>query len=114
MSFAESFVECMSNAGVHVDASSVTDESHFTESVSYVQSWFNGLDQTTRDALDAATTNDNVAHLLAEANVAPGIPELLAHFDAALGWPLSTLLSWCQHCIGEASQANQAQASSSA
>ena len=85
MSFAESFVECMQNAGVQIDASSISDESYFTDSVGYVQSWFEGLDQTTRDALDAATTNDNVAYLLAEANVAPGIPELLNDFDAAVG-----------------------------
>lgn len=105
MSFAESFAQCMQNAGVAIDPGAVTEESHFTEALNYVKSWFDDLDQVTKEALDAATTDDQASYLLAEANVAPGIPDLLNHFDAATGWPLSTLLEWCLHCVQEASTA---------
>src|SRR4051812_36454771 len=110
MSFAESFVACMQNAGVDVHPDSVTEEGHFTEAVQYMKSWYDGLDAQTREAMDAATsTEEPVAYLLADANVAPGVPALLDHFDAAVGWSLSTLLDWCLHCIGEASQAGAGQ-----
>lgn len=104
MAFADAFVQCMQNAGVNIDAGAVTDESHFTESLNYLQQWINGLEGDTKEALDAATTDDQASYLLAEANVAPGIPDLLNAFDAATGWPLSTLVDWCVHCISEASQ----------
>src|SRR6266508_3434234 len=114
MSFADAFTECMQNAGVQVDSGCVTDEGYFTESVNYMKSWFDDLDQITKEAMDAATeTSEPVSSLLAEANVAPGVPELLKHYDEAVGWPLSTLLDWTLHCISEASQAGDSSSQSS-
>lgn len=104
MAFADAFVQCMQNAGVTVDAGVVTEQNHFTESLTYLQQWIGGLESDTKEALDAATTNDRAAYLLADANVAPGVPDLLHAFDAATGWPLSTLVDWCVHCAGEAAQ----------
>lgn len=104
MAFADAFVQCMQNAGVNIDSGAVTEENHFSDAVNYIQQWINSLDSDTKEALDAATTDDQASYLLAEANVAPGVPDLLNAFDSATGWPLSTLVDWCVHCIAEASQ----------
>jgi len=103
MAFADSFTQCMSEAGVSVNAS-VTDEDYFIQSIEYLQEWYNGLPSDTQEALDAATTNDRASYLLAEANVAPGIADLLDDFDNATGWPLSTLVQWCKHCADQSKQ----------
>jgi hypothetical protein len=105
MSFVESFVHCMSDAGVQVRAESVTDQSHFEPAVRYVASWLGGLEAVTKQAIDAASTNDEVAYLLPDANIAPGLADLMADFDRAVGWPLSTLLQWCEHCATQAATA---------
>ena len=110
MAFADSFAQCMNQAGVHMDASAVTDQQHFQQSINYLKEWFHGLDQTTQEALDAATTNDRASYLLAEAQVAPGIPDMLHQFDQATGWPLSTLIQWSEHCISQAAGGGQAAA----
>jgi hypothetical protein len=103
MAFAESFVECMQGSGVNVDAGAVSDESTLEESVKYVKSWLDGLDGTTKEAIDDASTNpEKVAELLVEANVAPAIPDLMKAFDGSSGVPLSTFLDWCIHCIEQA------------
>jgi hypothetical protein len=102
MSFVESFVQCMQNAGVSVNEASVTEQSHFAASVDYLKQWVDSLDSVTKEALDAATTDDHASYLLADAQVAPGVPDLLRDFDNAVGWPLSTLLDWCVHCIQQA------------
>lgn len=111
MAFADSFVECMQNAGVSsIDHSAVTDASHFVPAVQYLQQWFHGLEDSTRNAIDQIATNEALAQVLAhaEVNVAPGLEQLLAHFDANVGWPLSTLIQWCVHCAEQAQSANPA------
>jgi hypothetical protein len=106
MAFAESFAECMQGAGVQVDPGAITEEGHFSEAVSYLKSWFDSLPQDTREGLDdASATADPVAAHLVTANVAAGIPDLMNAFDQAVGYPLSTLLEWCLHCIEQARQA---------
>jgi hypothetical protein len=108
MGFAESFAECMQGAGVHLEPDVVTEEGHFSEAVNYLKSWFDGLPQITREGLDdASAMADPVAAHLVTANVAAGIPDLMNAFDQAVGYPLSTLLDWCLHCIEQARQAEQ-------
>jgi hypothetical protein len=109
MAFAESFAECMQGAGIHVDPSAVTEEGHFSEAVNYLKSWLEALPQDTKEGLDdASATADPVAAYLVTANVAAGIPDLMNAFDQAVGYPLSTLLDWCMHCIEQARQATAA------
>ena len=106
MVFADWFAECMQGAGVQIDPSVVTEEGHFSEAVNYLKSWFDALPEDTREGLDdASTTADPVAAYLVTANVAGGIPDLMNAFDLAVGYPLSTLLDWCLHCIDHARQA---------
>jgi hypothetical protein len=108
MGFAESFAECMQGAGVQVEPGVVTEEGHFCEAVNYLKSWFDGLPDNTKDGLDdASATADPVAAHLVTANVAAGIPDLMNAFDQAVGYPLSTLLHWCLHCIEQSRQAEQ-------
>lgn len=106
--FAQSFADCMQQAGVSVSASSVTEQSFFTDAVNYVKSWFDNLDSSARAALDAANAagTEKVSGFLVDANIAPGIPDLMKNFDDASGWPISTLLDWCVHCIEQAAQAS--------
>ena len=114
MAFAESFAECMQGAGVNVDPTVVTEEGHFSEAVNYLKSWFDALPQDTKEGLDdASATADRVATLLVTANVAGGIPDLMNAFDQAVGYPLSTLLDWCLHCIEQARQTTAPPAGSS-
>lgn len=104
MSFADDFVQCMSGAGATVQASSVTEQDHFTQAVQYIQTWLQGLDDYSREGYDAATTDNPVSNLLVSANVAPDLAGLMSDFDAMTGWPLSTLLQWCVHCAQQAAQ----------
>lgn len=109
MPFAESFVQCMQEqAGVTVDASVVTDQAHFTETVSYVKQWYDSFSEAAKTPLEAASSEGEVAKFLVEANIAPGLDGLMAVFDQLVGWPLSTLLQWCEYCGQAAAQESPA------
>jgi hypothetical protein len=105
MSFAEKFIACMSEAGIRLDnTTTIDDPAYFGEAVNYVKTWFDGLEQNTREAFDAAgSTGEPVAIYFSDEQIAPGLPELMIDFDQNSGWPISTLLDWCLHCIEAAS-----------
>lgn len=104
MSFADDFVQCMSQAGATIRADSVTEQEHFTAAVQYIQSWLQGLDDYSREGFDAAATDNSVSNLLVDAGIAPDLGGLMADFDALTGWPLTTLLEWCVHCAQQAAE----------
>jgi hypothetical protein len=111
MAFKESFVECMANAGIHVEPDAVTDEEHFDASVRYIKEWYDSLPTETKAGFEAISADEEFAILLAEdeVGVASYLPDLMRCFDGAHGWPMSTLLEWCEHCVDAAKQAGDDQ-----
>ena len=105
MAFINDFVQCMHDAGATIRPESVVDEAFFKQSVQYIKDWFDSLDELAREGFDAATTEAPLFSLLVDANVAPHLGDLMTDFDAMTGWPLSTLLQWCVHCIDQAAPA---------
>ncbi len=103
--FAEQFTSCMADAQIRLDETGIADAGYFSDAVRYVKSWFDGLDDRTQAAFDAAAqTGEPVAVHLVNNNVAPGLADLMADFDNNAGWPVSTLLDWCLHCLEIADQ----------
>jgi hypothetical protein len=107
MAFISDFVQCMHDAGATIRPESVVEEEFFKQSVQYIKDWFDNLDELAREGFDAATAEAPVFSLLVDpnVNVAPHLADLMADFDAMTGWPLSTLLQWCVHCIEQAAPA---------
>jgi hypothetical protein len=105
MAFINDFVQCMYDAGATIRPESVVEEEFFKQSVQYIQDWFNSLDELARAGFDAATEEHPASSVLVDANIAPHLGDLMADFDAMTGWPLSTLLQWCEHCMEQAAQA---------
>ena len=104
MTVAEDFANCMTQAGIAVDATQLPDEQTLQAAIDYLYNWFYSLTPREQTAFDAATASLPGSQLLADSkvNVAPAIPGLLSAFDAASGYPLSTCAEYAQQCMQNA------------
>jgi hypothetical protein len=106
MAFADDFAACMGNAGIQMDPSVVPDAATLGPVLDYVKQYLQNLDPDVAAGLDAATNADPVSVGLADSDVGvvdPSYIGLLQAFDAAIGFPLSVCLQWCDHCLAQAS-----------
>ena len=106
MAFADDFVSCMSGAGITIEPGAVPEQQTLQGVLDYVKQQVDALSAEDKEALDAATTDAGDASVyLAESDVGlvdSTYVDLLKAFDAAVGFPLSTLLEWCVYCLQQA------------
>ena len=105
MAFADSFVQCLSQYSITLDAGSVPDGQTTQQALDYLWNWFSSLDQDSQAAIEAATHSHAASALLDE--VAPAITGLLAAFDAAVGQSLSQMVQAAHACAQQAAQASE-------
>jgi hypothetical protein len=103
MTFADSFSQLMSDAGIPVDPNSVPDRDTVTQQLDDLGTWFWALDPVVREGFDEGSASTPVCHLLGEPelNVAPSILGILEGFDGATG-QFSDLLSTATTCAAQA------------
>ena len=109
MAFADDFVSCMSGAGITIDPGAVPEQQTLQGVLDYVKQQIDALSSEDKEALDAATTDAGDSSVyLADSDVGlvdGAYIDLLKAFDAAVGFPLSTLLEWCVYCVQQAASA---------
>jgi hypothetical protein len=93
-SFADKFVQEMSQAGVTVDPADVPEADTLKPAIEYAQNYINGMDDKMKAGFDAATKDDPASIVLSDddINVAPALKGLLQDFDETQGKTISELL----------------------
>ena len=111
MAYRDKFAEYLANGGVPITVDDLPDDDTLKQAIDYLIQWFQSLPQWAQDGLDGATTNLNGSSYLAQpsVNIAPALADLMAKFDQATGWPLSTLLQWCQAAAQYAEQSAESE-----
>ena len=102
MAFSDDYAQCLSRAGISVDASVVPDSDTLSQSLEQLAAWFNSLDSVTQTAFDEVTADQPVKAGLADPTVgiAPNLGPLLAAVDQLhASISISSLISTCQSCL---------------
>lgn len=106
MGFQDDFAQAMSQTGYNINASAVPDAGALESGLTAALQWYQSLDPTTRDAIDAATADPGQASVaLSQAGVASGIDSLLQSFDQIQG-KLGDMLQAAQQALQTAQQSN--------
>ncbi len=105
MPFADDFSQCLSDAGIPIDANAVPDESVLEAGLANLSDWISSLDAEMQSVLDEITGEFAVNSGIAETNIATELGQLLSAIDEIPATiPISTFLSTAQSCLEQVRQ----------